>query len=395
VTDLGTQPLCESLLGAADLGRMEPHYPLVAYVCRSCWLMQVPDVVPPVDLFSHYAYYSSYAASWVEHARRYVHAMVRRLGLDARSTVVEVGSNDGYLLQHFDALGIPSLGVEPAANVAEAALRKGLRTRVEFFGEACAARLAGEGVSADLIVANNVLAQAPDLNDFVRGLNRLLAPAGTITIEVPHLVRLFAGTQFDTIYHEHHSYFSVMTARRVLETAALEVYDVDEVPTHGGSLRLYVRHRGAGRTGSAARVEALVAREREDGYDTLGPYQAFDQRVRETKRLLLDLLIPLKRQGRRLAAYGAPGKGNTLLNYCGIGRDFLEFTVDRNPHKQGRFLPGTRLPIFAPDRLVEERPDYVLVLPWNLLDEIRSQMAVVANWGGRFIVPIPVPRIEA
>jgi SAM-dependent methyltransferase len=395
VTDLGMQPLCESLLDAADLDRVEPHYPLVAYVCRQCWLMQVPDVVSPGDIFSHYAYFSSYSSTWVEHARQYVQAIVGRLGLGPRSTIVEVGSNDGYLLQHVAALGIPSLGIEPAANVAEAAVRKGIETRVEFFGEASAARLVDEGYSADLIVANNVLAQAPDLNDFVRGLKRLLAPGGTITIEVPHLLRLFAGTQFDTIYHEHFSYFSAMTARRVLGACDLELYDADEIATHGGSLRLYARHRGAGSVAVSPRVAALVDREHLAGFDTLAPYLAFDERVREIRRALQELIIPLRRRGRRLAAYGAPGKGNTLLNYCGIGRDFLEFTVDRNPYKQGRFLPGTHLPIFAPAHLFEHRPDYVLVLPWNLFDEIKSQLAAVASWGGRFIVPIPTPRIEA
>jgi SAM-dependent methyltransferase len=394
VADLGSQPLCESLLSASDLGSMEPRYRLVAYVCRACWLMQVPDAVQARDIFSHYGYFSSYSSSWVEHAKQYAHGIVTRLALDRSSSVVEVGSNDGYLLQHFAALGIPAVGIEPAANVAEAAIRRGLATRIEFFGEASAARLASENGAADLIVANNVLAQAPDPGDFVRGLKRLLKPGGTITIEVPHVARLLEENQFDTIYHEHFSYFLALTARQVLESSDLELYEVEEIATHGGSLRLYARHRGAAGTPVSSRVDALIERERRAGYGTLAPYRAFDERVKETKRALLELLIGLKRQGRRIAAYGAPGKGNTLLNYCGIGRDFLEFTVDRNPDKQGRFLPGTHVPVFAPEHLVAERPDYVLVLPWNLWDEIRGQMAVVTTWGGRFIVPIPRPRIE-
>jgi SAM-dependent methyltransferase len=357
--------------------------------------MQVPSAVSPKDIFSDYAYFSSYSSSWVEHARRYAGDIASRLGLDARSTVVEVGSNDGYLLQHFAALGIPSLGVEPAANVVEAAVRKGLATRVAFFGEACATALVNEGIRADLIVVNNVLAQVPDVGDFARGLKRLLQPGGTVTIEVPHALRLFEENQFDTIYHEHFSYFLAMTAASMLEASGLEVYDVEELATHGGSLRLFVRHQGGGHPAASPRVAALVDRERRSGFATLPPYRAFDARVRETGRRLVDLLTGLRRQGKRIAGYGAPGKGNTLLNYCGIGPDLVEFTVDRNPYKQGRFLPGSRVPIFHPDHLIRERPDCVLILPWNLADEIRRQMAVVRTWGGRFIVPIPQPVIDA
>jgi SAM-dependent methyltransferase len=395
VVDLGVQPLCESYLTAEDLDDEEPRYPLQVYVCRVCWLVQLEEFVAPREIFSEYAYFSSYSASWVEHARRYVHAISARLGLDVRSRVVEVGSNDGYLLQHFLPLGIPVLGVEPAANIATAAIGRGVPTRVEFFGAASASALLQEGVDADLIVGNNVLAQVPDLNDFVTGLARLLKPGGTITLEVPHLVHLVEQNQFDTIYHEHFSYFSLLSLRHIVSARGLEIYDVEEIPTHGGSLRAYVRHARLEAPAVSARVIGLLEREERAGYASLAPYRSFGGRVEETRRALTDFLIDVKRQGKRIVGYGAPGKGNTLLNYCGIGTDVLDFTVDRNPYKHGKFLPGSHVPVFPPERLVEARPDYVLILPWNLKDEIKAQMAVVRSWGGRFIVPIPEVRVEA
>jgi len=394
VADLGSHPLCESFLTAEQLHRMEPRYPLIVYVCRSCWLVQLEEFVAPEHIFSEYAYFSSYATSWVEHARRYVEMIARRLELGPRSRVVEVASNDGYLLQHFLPLGIPVLGIEPAANVAAVATERGVPTRVEFFGDAYAARLVDEGLRADLIAGNNVLAQVPDLNDFVRGLARLLAPGGTITLEFPHLERLFAENQFDTIYHEHFSYFSALAVRNIFGGLGLELYDVEELPTHGGSLRIYAKHEGSAKPTTTDRVARLIEREQRAGFTDPATYTAFNERVKETKRALLEFLIRLKREGKRIAGYGAPGKGNTLLNYCGIGKDFLDFTVDRNPYKHGRFLPGTHVPIYEPQRIQSEKPDYLLILPWNFKDEIKAQMRGIQEWGGRFIVPIPVARIE-
>ena len=394
VADLGSHPLCESFLTAEQLHRMEPRYPLIVYVCRSCWLVQLEEFVAPEHIFSEYAYFSSYATSWVEHARRYVEMIAERLELGPRSRVVEVASNDGYLLQHFLPLGIPVLGIEPAANVARVAVERGVPTRVEFFGEAYAGRLVEEGLCADLIAGNNVLAQVPDLNDFVRGLARLLAPGGTITLEFPHLEKLFAENQFDTIYHEHFSYFSLLAVRNIFRNLGLEVYDVEELPTHGGSLRVYAKHPGSAGPASSDRVARLIEREERAGFTEPATYLAFNERVKETKRALLEFLIRLKREGRRIAGYGAPGKGNTLLNYCGIGKDFLDFTVDRNPYKHGRFLPGTHVPIFPPARIEQDKPDYVLILPWNFKDEIKAQLRGIEAWGGRFIVPIPVAHIE-
>jgi len=394
VADLGTHPLCESFLTAEQLHRMEPHYPLIVFVCRSCWLVQLEQFVAPGDIFSEYAYFSSYATTWVEHARRYVEMIAQRLCLGPRSRVVEVASNDGYLLQHFLPLGIPVLGIEPAANVARVAIEKGVPTRVEFFGEDYAGRLVEEGLRADLIAGNNVLAQVPDLNDFVRGLKRLLAPGGTITLEFPHLEKLFAENQFDTIYHEHFSYFSTLAVSNIFRAQGLELYDVEEIPTHGGSLRVYFKHAGSETPPTSESVARLIEREVRAGFLDVATYLAFNERVKETKRALLEFLIRLKRAGKRIAGYGAPGKGNTLLNYCGVGRDFLDFTVDRNPYKHGRFLPGTHVPIFEPARIEHEKPDYVLILPWNFKDEIKAQLRSIRAWGGQFIVPIPVAHVE-
>ncbi len=393
VLDLGVTPLCESYVSADALNAMEPFYPLRVWVCGRCWLVQLEEYVTREAIFTEYAYFSSYSDSWLDHARRYVDEMVAQLRLTAASHVVEIASNDGYLLQYFVEHRIPVLGVEPAANVAKIAAQKGIPTRVEFFGRDLAEALAREGHRADLLIGNNVLAQVHDVNDFVAGLKALLAPRGTITLEFPHLEKLVSGNQFDTIYHEHFSYFSLYSAERILAAHGLTVFDVVELPTHGGSLRLFARHSDGDERPITPRLLALRQRELLDGMNTPAYYAAFEQRVRETKRTLLKLLIDAKRAGKRIVGYGAPGKGNTLLNYCGVRTDFVDFTVDRNPYKQGKFLPGTRIPIRAPEKLREARPDYVLILPWNLKDEIMAQLAFVRDWGGRFIVPIPEPVI--
>jgi SAM-dependent methyltransferase len=387
--DLGMSPLCESFVPADQLNAMEPFYPLRAVVCPACFLVQLDQYVTPQHIFSEYAYFSSYSSSWVEHARRYTEMIRRRLALDKSSLVVEIASNDGYLLQHFVAAGIPVVGIEPAANVAEVARQKGIPTRVCFFGTEVAGRLVGEGIRPDLIVGNNVLAHVPDLNDFVAGLKVLLKPGGVITMEFPHLLRLMQDNQFDTIYHEHFSYFSIGTVEKVFAAHGLTLFAVDEVPTHGGSLRVYVRHADDDRRPVEPEVGTLRSREDAAGLGRLDTYGAFGERVRETKRRLLDFLIAAKRDGKAIAGYGAPGKGNTLLNYCGIRTDFIEYTVDRNPYKHGRFLPGTHIPIFPPERIAQTRPDYVLVLPWNLKEEIIDQLSYIREWGGRFVIPIP------
>jgi SAM-dependent methyltransferase len=387
--DLGMSPLCESFLAADQLHGMEPFYPLQVWVCDACFLVQLEEYVAPAQIFGEYAYFSSYSSAWLKHAEDYVAMVSDRLRLGAHSLVVEVASNDGYLLQYFAPRGIPCLGVEPAANVARAAAEKGVETVVRFFDEIAARDLREAGRTADLIIGNNVLAQVPDLNTFVAGLRLLLKPTGTITLEFPHLVRLMEGNQFDTIYHEHFSYFSLLSVERVLGAHALAVFDVEELWTHGGSLRVWVRHAADGSRAVGDRVLALRSQEQAAGLGRIESYSGFEERVRETKRRLLELLIGIKRDGKRVAGYGAPGKGNTLLNYCGIRQDFVDYTVDRNPHKHGMFLPGTHIPIFPPSHIEQTRPDYVLVLPWNLRDEIMRQLAYIRGWGGQFIIPIP------
>jgi hypothetical protein len=390
--DLGMSPLCESYLRADQLEQMEPFYPLHVRVCRSCFLVQLEAYVAAESIFTEYAYFSSYAESWVEHAARYVDLAVERLGLSSSSFVVELASNDGYLLQHVVRRGIPALGVEPARNVAAAAEQRGVPTLVEFFGVECARRLREERGPADLVIGNNVLAQVPDLNDFVGGIRLLLGPRGVATLEFPHLTRLIDGNQFDTIYHEHFSYFSLYSAERIFAAHGLTVFDVEQLPTHGGSLRLWVCHADDSTRLPTDRLAALRAEELASGVNRLDSYAAFGERVIETKHRLLEFLIQARRSGARVAGYGAPGKGNTLLNYCGIRTDLLEFTVDRNPYKQGLFLPGTHIPIFHPDQLELARPDYILILPWNLRQEIAAQLAPCRAWGARFVVPIP--RVE-
>jgi SAM-dependent methyltransferase len=389
VVDLGVSPLCEKYVTADRLEVAEPRYPLHLWVCRACLLVQIEALVTPQELFDDYAYFSSYSDSWVAHARAYCAAVVPRLGLGAGSRIVEIASNDGYLLQHFGGHGFAVLGVEPAVNVAAAAAARGIPTEVRYFGRETAAHIRDGYGSADLLIANNVLAHVPDLHDFVSGLAWLVAPGGVLTMEFPHLLQLVEQVQFDTIYHEHFSYFSYLTAERVLAAHGLAIFDVEELPTHGGSLRVYAQHAATGSRLTTDRVASLRDRERVGGYDRVETYAGFGQRVQEVRRALVDFLTRAKADGKQVAGYGAPGKGNTLLNYCGIGTTLLPYTVDRNPHKQGLYTPGMRIPIHHPDRIAETRPDYVLILPWNLKDEIMGQMAVIREWGGRFVVPIP------
>ena len=390
--DLGMSPLCESFLAAGELDRMEPFFPLRVMVCQDCFLVQLREYVAPEHIFTEYAYFSSFSTSWVAHAKTYCDAMQARFGLGRNSLVVELASNDGYLLQHFLPKGIPVLGIEPAANVAEAARAKGVATTVDFFGVRLARQMAAEDKLADLIAGNNVLAQVPDLNDFVAGMPLILKPEGVITLEFPHLARLIDERQFDTIYHEHFSYFSLVTVDRLARAHGLRLIDVEEWPTHGGSLRVFLAHAASLHAAMPA-VAQLLAAEEARGFRRIETYTGFQDEVRALKRELLALLIDLKRQGRTICGYGAPGKGNTLLNYCGIGPDFLDFTVDRNPYKHGRFTPGMHVPILTPEAIDEVKPDYVLILPWNLKTEITRQLRHIGGWGGKFIVPVPAPVI--
>ncbi|HKH04770.1 MAG TPA: class I SAM-dependent methyltransferase [Acidimicrobiales bacterium] len=390
MVDLGMSPLCETFLLPQELNAPETFFPLHVRVCDHCLLAQVQEYVTPEDIFEEYAYFSSYSTAWLDHTKRYADAMTERLGLGPDSLVVELASNDGYLLQWFVEKGIPVLGVEPAANVAQVAIDRGIPTRVEFFGAEQARALAAEGVRADLVAGNNVLAQVPDLNSFVAGITTILAPGGTVTIEFPHLRKLMAGNQFDTIYHEHFSYFSLLATERIFAAHGLTLFDVEELWSHGGSLRVYARHaeEADGRPVTEA-VERLRAAEIAFGLDRMATYERFGAQVEATKRGILRFLVDARDAGKRVVGYGAPGKGNTLLNYCGIRTDLIEFTVDRNPYKHGRFLPGTHIPVHPPDALDEARPDYVFILPWNLRDEIARQLAHVREWGGKFVVPIP------
>jgi len=388
-------PLANAYLTAAQLHQMEPFFPLHVYVCDACFLVQLEEFASPEQIFSEYAYFASYSETWLQHARAFVEMAVERFSLDGNHQVVEIASNDGYLLQYFVAKGIPVLGLEPAANVAESAIQKGIPTRIEFFGEDLARHMVAEDGQADLVVANNVLAHVPRLNDFVRGLKLLLKPRGIITVEFPHLLRLMAENQFDTIYHEHFSYFSLITVEKVFAVHGLILFDVEELPTHGGSLRIYAGHAEDASTLVAARLHELRAREEAAGLARLESYHVYTERVQETKRKLLSFMIAVRNEGKRLVGYGAAAKGNTLLNYCGMRTDFIDYVVDRNPHKQGRFLPGTHLPIYHPDRIKETQPDFLFILPWNLVDEITGQMGYIRDWGGQFVVPIPEVRVLA
>jgi SAM-dependent methyltransferase len=386
--DLGMSPLANSYLPPERANAMEPFYPLRALVCGKCFLVQLEEFESPEQIFSDYAYFSSFSSSWLEHSRRYAEQMIERLGLDSSSQVVEIASNDGYLLQFFREREIPVLGIEPAANVAEVALGKGVPTLVEFFGRDTAASLAGES-SADLLLGNNVLAHVPDLNDFVAGMKLLLKPDGVITMEFPHLLRLIEDNQWDTIYHEHFSYFSFLTASRVFEAHGLRLFDVEELPTHGGSLRIYGCHEEDAARNEAQAARDLREREREAGFEDLETYLGYGRRVEADKRQILSFLIDLREQDLRIAGYGAPAKGNTLLNYCGVRRDFLPYTCDLNPHKQDHVLPGSHIPIRPPDFIREDKPDVVLILPWNLTEEIVQQLDFIREWGGRFAARTP------
>jgi C-methyltransferase C-terminal domain/Putative zinc binding domain/Methyltransferase domain len=389
VVDLGMHPPCESFLAEARVDKMEAFYPLHAWVCHECYLVQINDYISAEEIFDEYAYFSSYSTSWLKHAENYVAMITERLNLDSESWVVELASNDGYLLQYFLERGIPCLGIEPAKNVAEVAIAKGVPTDVSYFGVAKARQMAAAGRFADLVCGANVLAQVPQINDFVAGIPIILQPRGVLTIEFPHVMTTIDGNQFDQIYHEHFCYFGLLSAEKIFAGHGMTIFDVEEIPTHGGSLRIYACHTGDETHPVGDRVLALRQRELDAGYADMAMYERFEERVRETKRKLLELLIEAKRAGKTIVGYGAPGKGNTLLNYCGIRQDFLDFTVDRNPYKHGRFTPGTHVPIFAPEKIDEIKPDYILILPWNLKDEIMEQLIHTREWGAQFIVPIP------
>jgi hypothetical protein len=388
--DLGTSPLCQRHVTPARYDHAEAFYPLHVYVCDRCFLVQLPEYVAREEIFDEsYGYFSSFSDSWLKHAADYVAMMVPRFGLGAKSKVVELASNDGYLLQYFVKAGIPVLGIEPTQNTAAVAIKNGVRTITRFFGKQTARELLSHEGSADVILGNNVLAHVPDINDFVGGMKILLAAQGVVTIEFPQLLHLIERNYWDTIYHEHFSYLSFTTVEQIFASHGLTLFDVDELPTHGGSIRIYGRHAEDASKPVHARVAEMKARESKAGHFDLDYYRGFGERVKESKRALLEFMIEVKRNGKSVAAYGAPGKGNTLLNYCGLGTDFIDYTVDRSPHKQGNYLPGTRIPIYAPDKIAETKPDFLLLLPWNLKDEIMRQMAHVRGWGCKFVVPIP------
>lgn len=391
--DLGMTPLCQTQIAPEDFDKPERYFPLQAYVCTQCWLVQLRDCISSGDVFTEdYPYFSSYSSSWVQHARNYVDRMVGQLGLSANSLVVELASNDGYLLQHFAPHAIPVLGVEPSRSVAEAAQRKGIRTEICFFGRDTARNLRKRYGTADLVAGNNVLAHVPDINDFVAGVKEVLKPGGTVTFEFPHLLNLIRFNQFDTIYHEHFSYLSLQAVQAVFRTAGLELYDVEELSTHGGSLRVFGQHAGWARSISPA-VAALLEKERLAGMLEGETYFRFAEQARASKRDILSFLIDARRRGKRVAGYGAPGKGNTLLNFCGIGTDLIDFTVDVNPAKQHTFTPGSRIPIYPPAHIRAMKPDYLFILPWNLKEEIMAQTAYIREWGGQWVTPIPEPRV--
>ena len=389
LVDLGMSPLCESFVSADRVNQMEAFYPLHVRVCDNCLLAQLEAYVSPEHIFTEYAYFSSFADTWLDHCKAYTALMVERFGLNEQSQVIELASNDGYLLQYFVERQIPALGVEPAANIAKVAIAKGIPTINEFFGRDCARKLVSQGKQADLIAANNVLAHVPDLNDFVAGIKILLKPQGVATGEIQHLMRLMESNQFDTIYHEHFCYHTLSTLEKIYAAHGMRIFDVEELPTHGGSLRIYACHQDDATKPVGERVVDLKDRERAAGFTSIDRYTNFEEQVRETKRKLLDFLIQAKRDGKTVVGYGAPGKGNTLLNYCGVRTDFLDYTVDRNPYKHGMFLPGTHIPIYPPSKIMETKPDYVLILPWNFKDEIMVQMSGISEWGGKFVVPIP------
>ena len=391
--DLGMSPLCEDFLRPEQLNQMEPFYPLHAYVCSACFLVQLEEYVAPAEIYRDYKYFSSYSDSWLNHASRYVEKMIPRFKLSSNSLVAEVASNDGYLLQYFTAKGIPVLGIEPAKAVAHHAIEKGVRTELKFFGNATVEELITAYGKADLLIGNNVLAHVPDINDFVSAMKLFLKEDGVITMEFPHLLTLVEGNQFDTIYHEHFSYLSFTTVNRIFASHRLSLFDVDEIPTHGGSLRIYAQHQETGRHKRSLKVDELLLAELNAGIHSLAYYRRFSQKVQALKRRILQFLIRAREEGKSVVGYGAPGKGNTLLNYCGIRTDLIDYTVDRNPHKHGTFLPGTLIPVFGPEKIRDTKPDYVFILPWNLKNEIMEQLEYISDWGGQFVVPIPDLRV--
>lgn len=392
--DLGMQPLCQDHVKPEELNKMEPHYPLRVHVCNRCFLVQIQEYVKPKAIFNDYAYFSSYSDTWLAHAKAYTEQMTERFGLNSDSFVVEIASNDGYLLQYFQSAKIPLLGIEPALNVAQFAIKmKQIPTETKFFGQATARYFKRKYGQADLLIGNNVLAHVPDINDFVKGLKYFLKPGGVITMEFPHLQRLIEENQFDTIYHEHFSYFSFSTVSEIFEFHGLKLWDVEELPTHGGSIRIYGKHSNDESKPVTDRAKELIQRELKLGFKEIDYYDGFKEIVKETKRKILEFLIKAKRENKQIIGYGAPGKGNTLLNYCGVRTDFLDYTVDRNPVKQDNFLPGTLIPIYHTHMIKETKPDYVFILPWNLKDEIIQQHSYIKDWGGKFVVPIPEIRI--
>ncbi len=393
MVNLGMTPLANSYIPLSCFASSERFYPLQAFVCRDCLLVQVEEFESPDQIFGDYAYFSSYSQTWLEHSKRYCAMAFERFHLGSKSLAVEIASNDGYLLQYLKSMGVPVLGIEPAANVAKVAEEKGIPTLVKFFGTATAKELVRKGRSADLLLGNNVLAHVPDLNDFVQGLKILLKPEGSLTMEFPHLYQALTQNQFDTIYHEHFSYFSLNTVEKIFNHHGLELFDVQELPTHGGSLRIFAQHSQSSVNEKRNSVAAIKEKEKSAGLLSLATYKEFESRVQETKRKLLSFLIKAKQDGKSVVGYGAPAKGNTLLNYCGIGRDFLDYTVDISPHKQGSLLPGTRIPIMHPDKIKETKPDFIFILPWNFKDEIIGKSEFVREWGGKFVVPIPQVQI--
>lgn len=387
---LGNSPLSNAYLSKDGLHRMEPYYPLEVYVCEKCYLVQLEEFETTKNIFSSdYAYFSSFSESWLKHCRNFTEMMIKRFGFDRNSFVVEIASNDGYLLQYFKQHGIPVLGIEPASNTAEVAIKKGISTDITFFDTSYAQKMMMAGKRADLIIGNNVLAHNPNLNDFVEGLKLALKSNGVITMEFPHLLKQIEGNQFDTIYHEHFSYFSFYSAQKLFASHNLELFDVEEIPTHGGSLRIFARHKDDTSRGITNNIRYLLKKEEAAGIFDINTYYDFSEKVKLTKRKLLQFLIQAKNEGKKTVGYGAPAKGNTLLNYCGIRTDFLDYTVDLSPHKQNKYLPGTHIPIKHPDKIKEDKPDYILILPWNIKDEIMEQMNFIREWGGKFVIPIP------
>ncbi|MEV3571553.1 class I SAM-dependent methyltransferase [Paenibacillus larvae] len=391
--DLGLTPLSNAFVKEEHLGKYEAFYPLHAYVCASCFLVQLEQFESPEHIFGDYAYFSSFSSSWLAHAERYAHQVTSAFGLDKHSNVVEIASNDGYLLRYFKQSGIRVLGIEPAGNVAEAAMERGIPTVIDFFGSKLASELTRQGRGADLLIGNNVLAHVPDLNDFISGMKILLNENGIITMEFPHLLQLMLHNQFDTIYHEHFSYFSLLTVKHVFASHGLVIFDVEELSTHGGSLRIYAKHETDGTKQETERLRKLIEQERTYKLDTLQAYLVFSEQVKQVKRDIWKCLIGLKNKGKQMVGYGAPAKGNTLLNYCGVGKDVIDYVVDRNPYKQGLYLPGTRIPIYPPDRIRETEPDVVIIMPWNLSDEVITQTGYIRQWGGQWLRLIPEPEV--